>query len=340
MTMPHTALPVLITQNIDVFACPSCKGTLAVSDNGQSATCSKCCCSYDCEDGIPLLFHPTGAPETDVTGTVKLFYEENPFPGYEDMDSDQSLRQKAEKGVFVSLLDKQIPHNAKILEVGCGTGQLSNYLGLTWGRQVFASDMCLNSLKLGQDFKKRHNITNVVFLQMNLFKPAFRPETFDLVICNGVLHHTSDPLAGLKSMTRLTKRGGFVLVGLYNQFGRIPTDFRRFVFKATGNRFKFLDTKLMSEDTEARKQVWFVDQYQHPHESKHTIGETLNWFDQSGIEFINSIPKTKAFEAFSPAEDLFKANPRGGPVDHFLVQLGMLCSGSEGGLFVMIGRRR
>ena len=30
--------------------------------------------------------------KTDVTDVVKSFYEENPFPNYEDMDSDWSLR--------------------------------------------------------------------------------------------------------------------------------------------------------------------------------------------------------------------------------------------------------
>ena len=42
------------------------------------------------------------------TDVVKSFYEENPFPNYEDMDSDWSLREKAEQGIFARLLDEQI----------------------------------------------------------------------------------------------------------------------------------------------------------------------------------------------------------------------------------------
>ena len=64
---------------------------------------------------------------------VKSFYEENPFPNYDDIDSEWSLREKAEQGVFARLLDDQLPANAKVIEIGCGTGQLSNFLGLKVG---------------------------------------------------------------------------------------------------------------------------------------------------------------------------------------------------------------
>ncbi len=338
-----SVVPSLMAQHIDIFVCPSCGGALHVSSDRRRIECSKCNLSFRSEKGIPLLFWPNESDsKVDVTEIVKSFYEENPFPGYEDVDSKWSLRDKAEKGIFARLLDDQIPYGWKILEVGCGTGQLSNFLGMTWGRTVFATDICLNSLKLGQEFKETHQIDNVVFLQMNLFRPAFKTDSFDLVICNGVLHHTSAPFLGFQSISKLIKKGGFVIVGLYNTYGRIPTDIRRFIFKLSGNRFKSLDPRLRAKNlSDIRKHIWFMDQYKNPHESKHTIGEALSWFDQSGVEFINSIPKSTAFEPFCPEEKLFKANPRGTRLDHFFVQLGMLLSGGrEGGFFIMIGRKK
>ncbi|MFC2001134.1 methyltransferase domain-containing protein [Chloroflexota bacterium] len=337
------AVPPLIIHNQDILICPSCNGGLDVTSDRRMIRCFKCNQSFGCEAGIPLLFYPNEwDSRTDVTETIKSFYEENPFPGYEDIDSDQSLRQKAEKGILARLLDEQIPHGARILEVGCGTGQLSNFLGMTWGRTVFATDICLNSLRLGQNFKQKNGIDNVAFFQMNLFKPVFRPESFDLVICNGVLHHTSDPFLGFKSLTKLVKKGGFIIVGLYNTYGRIPTDARRLIFKLSGNRFKSLHTCLRDENlTSAIKHIWLMDQYNNPHESKHTIGEVLSWFDHSEVEFFNSIPKATAFASFYLNEELFESNPRGTKLDHFCVQLGMLLSGGrEGGVFIMIGRKR
>lgn len=337
------AVPSLMIQYKDIFICPACSRGLNVSSDHCMIECPRCNISFKCENGIPLLFCPNEwGPKTDVTEDVKSFYEKTPFPNYEDVDSKWRLREKAEKGIFARLLDEQIPQGAMVLEVGCGTGQMSNFLGIKGGRTVFGTDVCLNSLKLGQEFKEQNSIDGVAFLQMNLFRPMFKPESFHLVICNGVLHHTSDPFLGFKSILKLVLKGGFIIIGLYNTFGRIPTDIIRFIFRLSGDRFKFLDSRLRDESLEhVKRHTWFMDQYKHPHESKHTIGEVLDWFGQSGVEFINSIPKAKAFEPFSPEEKLFKANQKGTSLDHLFVQLGMLLKGgSEGGFFIMIGRKR
>ena len=207
---------------------------------------------------------------------------------------------------------------------------------------MFGADLCLNSLKLGHGFKRDNNVENVAFVQTNLFRPAFKPESFDLVVSNGVLHHTSDPHLAFKSIARLVKPGGHIIIGLYNTFGRIPTDIRRLIFAVSGNRFKFLDSRLRDKSlNEMRKHTWFMDQYKHPHESKHTIGEVMRWFDGAGFDFVKGIPKPRAFESFEADEQLFAPGPGGSSLDHFIVQASMLLTGgSEGGFFVMIGSKR
>jgi SAM-dependent methyltransferase len=329
----------LLSRKKALIICPACGQNLN-SVEGEFQ-CSVCARKYPSESGIPLLFLPNewDASKEDVTEVIKSFYEETPFPNYEDADSIWRLKEKAEKGVFARLLDEQIPLQATVLEVGCGTGQLSNFLAIRAERAVFATDICLNSLKLGQEFKERNQLGNLVFLQMNLFRPVFKPETFDVVIGNGVLHHTSDPFLGFKSIAKLVKRGGFIIVGLYNKYGRLTTDMRRFIFRISDNRFQFLDPRLKESSlSDKRKRTWFMDQYKNPHESKHTIGEILEWFKQCGFEFINSIPKAVAFESFSKEERLFEKKPSGTKVDHLIVQLNLLFTGGrEGGFFIMIG---
>jgi SAM-dependent methyltransferase len=174
---------------------------------------------------------------------------------------------------------------------------------------------------------------------MNLFRPAFHPESFDLVICNGVLHHTSDPLLGFESILGLVKQGGYVIIGLYNRYARLPTDFKRLLFKITAGRFKFIDHRMRDmRISQTRKQAWFMDQYRHPHESSHTFGEVLGWFRKNAVEFLNSVPKARAGDSFTSQESLFDSNPEGSWFDHLAVQSGMLLSGgAEGGFFLMIG---
>lgn len=341
-TVQTGPLPALIVKNIDMFVCPICASSLHAE--GGNMQCIACKRFFPCSEGIPRLFwlNEWDGSTTDVTDAMKSFYEETPFPNYEDIDSSMSLKEKAEKGVFARLLNSQMPPNAKVLEAGCGTGQLSNFLGMTWGRTVFGADMCLNSLKLGHRFKEQNQIENVAFLQMNLFRPVFRPESFDLVVCNGVLHHTSNPFLGFQSIGRLVKKGGYIVIGLYNTFGRISTDLRRFIFNLSGNRFKFLDSRLRDKNVSGlRRHTWFMDQYKNPHESKHTIGEVLHWFEECGFEFCNSIPKATIGEPFAQNEQLFAPHPSGTQLDHFLIQFSLCISGGkEGGFFVMIGQKK
>ncbi len=85
----------------------------------------------------------------------KAFYEETPFRNYEDLGNIGDLLQKAKKGSFANLPNDQIPFNVGGLAVGCGTGQLSNFVGVAQ-RTVFGTDMCVNSLRLGREFKERN----------------------------------------------------------------------------------------------------------------------------------------------------------------------------------------
>lgn len=338
MTLPQqSTAPSLLEQHQDIVVCPGCGGTLGFGET--TVTCSACQHEFQKDGGIPLLYWPHDAPQ--YTQDVRSFYEAHPFPNYEEFDSSASLREKARQGIFARLLDEQLPRGARVIECGCGTGQLSNFLGLSANRNVFATDICLNSLRLGYDFKRRNRIDNVTFLQQNLFRPVFRPETFDLVISNGVLLVTSDPFRGFQSIARLVRRGGYILIGLYNTWGRLTTDFRRWVFKMTGDRFQFLDPRLRDKSVGAlRKKAWFMDQYKNPYETKQSMGEVLGWFEKTGIEFVNSIPKTGPFQTFGREERLFEKNSSGTRFDRFRVQAGMLLSGgAEGGFFVMIGRK-
>ncbi|MBN1788564.1 MAG: methyltransferase domain-containing protein [Sedimentisphaerales bacterium] len=330
-----------MTDNPDIFICPACGGSIKTA--GNKIECLQCHNQYQIEDGIPLLFesNESDGSERNVTALIKSFYEETPFPNYENLENVGDLIQKAKRGVFARLLNDQIPFNIRILEVGCGTGQMSNFFGASQ-RYVFGTDICLNSLKLAQQFKKRNNLQRVGFYQMNLFRPIFRDESFSLVICNGVLHHTSDPFAGFQSIARFVKKGGHILIGLYNKYGRCSNDLRRFLFKISNNRFKFLDSRLRDKTiNDIRKLTWFRDQYKNPHESKHTFGEVLRWFEETGFTFVSSIPRTKAFETFSENEKLFNPASCGSRFDLFITQARLLLAlNNEGGFFIMIGRKK
>jgi len=329
-----------LPEHLSILCCPRCGGDLALP--GEMLSCVACGQTFDTGGNIPRLFWPNewDASKSDVTEIVRAFYEETPFPNYDDFDSVASLARKAREGRFAYLLDEQVPPGARILECGCGTGQLSNFLGIA-NRCVFGTDVCLASLELGEAFRARSGLDTVQFLQMNLFRPAFKPGSFDLVVSNGVLHHTSDPRTACESIARLVRPGGYLLVGLYHRFGRLVTDLRRVLFRVTGDRFTSLDPNLRDEGkSTAKRRAWFRDQYQHPHESKHTIGETIGWMREQGFEVVGSLPSTHPFRAVAQHEKLFEPEEPAGWLERSLAELGMVFQGSrEGGFFIVIARR-
>ncbi len=176
---------------------------------------------------------------------------------------------------------------------------------------------------------------------MNLFRPMFKPATFDLVISNGVLLTTFDPFLGFESIGRLVKPGGHILIGLYHKYGRLITDARRVIFRHSGGRFRWLDPNLRNPDwSQDRKRAWYADQYLHPNETKHRIGDVLKWFELTGFTFVKSIPRSKPFQPFQESDSLFAQEEPGNAVERFLVELPMMFKGSrEGGFFTMIGRK-
>jgi 2-polyprenyl-3-methyl-5-hydroxy-6-metoxy-1,4-benzoquinol methylase len=344
MTTPRADAPAARLDHmqaaLEVFHCPACGGTLVLDGDVRCLACAR---RFPVEDGIPCLYVPSDADRERETTTqrVREFYEETPFPDYNELESVEDLVRKAGKGLFARLLNDQIPFRSRVLEVGCGTGQLSNYLGVA-ERTMFGADMTLASLRLANEFRTRNALENVGFYQMNLYRPIFREESFDVVICNGVLCASADPRRGFESIVKLVKRGGHILIGTYNTYGRLITDFRRWLINRFGERMATLDPNLRGTAFGSRKKrAWFADQYKHPYETKQSFDEVLGWFDAAGVEFTYGVPSPKAFEPFRENDAIFQPHARGSGLDHAIVQLQLAFRGSlEGGFFTMIGRRR
>src|SRR5262249_32812952 len=220
----------------------------------------------------------------------------------------------------------QIPYDARVLEVGCGTGQLSHFLGMAQ-RTVLGIDLCANSLRLAQQFKKAHGLERVAFGQMNLFRPALRKGFFDVVLSNGVLHHSGNAKPAFQSISQLAKPGGLVVVGLYNAFGRKLHRARQTLLRWTGLG-RWLDPQAKKGQA-------------HPCETHHTLDQVLAWMDEAGLEFVNSIPKPVPWPGLHEGERLFEAIHRGNRFTRVLSQLVALGSGyPHDGYFLVIGRRR
>ena len=311
-----------------LLACPRCGGSL-----GADWSCEACGARYDAAESIPNLRLPSDEP----TETVRKFYGRAPFPGYPQRDTMTALRDRAGRSPFAGLLDRAIPGDARIVDVGCGTGQMCLYLARA-DRLIVGADLTRASLELGAAAARRFALDCVQFVETDLHRPGLRAGAFDVVFSSGVLHHTRDPRGSFRTMARLVRPGGTIVLGLYNAFARVPLRVRRLVARATGFRWIPLDPVLRDRQYDAaRREAWLQDQYRHPEEHRHTLAEVQRWFVENGVEYLRAYPSAILGE---DADELFDPAPDNWLPEGWLAQLGWIRSlGHEGGLFFTVGRR-
>ena len=278
-----------------------------------------------------------------VAKRVSKFYTSNPFPNYKENDDKISITQRGNSNFLASQFKKFVGYDKKILEVGCGTGQLSVYFSTGNNNLIVAMDATLESLKVAEKFSRKNSINNIRFLNSDIFDDVLQDEHFDFIWCNGVLHHTKNPYEGFKIVSKSLKKKGYILVGLYNKFGRLRTLIRRFLYKIFGIKIlKILDPTLRKLKISKEEQnAWIQDQYDHPQESLHTIDEVIRWFKENDVEFISSIPSSD-FENDQDLLNIFEKKEVGNFFSRFLNQLIMIFNqlGSDGGLFIVVGKKR
>jgi SAM-dependent methyltransferase len=251
-------MAILAPHVLRVLACASCGGR--VDAEASSVCCRACGRRFPVSGGIPNL---RGELDARVEA-VRDFYSVAPFPGYPPRDSYPALRVRAGRSEFARLLDRAIAPDASVLEVGCGTGQMSLFLA-TGDRLVIGADLTRASLELATAAARRFGIERVRFVETDLRNPGLRAGAFDVVYCSGVLHHTPDPRASFRAIARLVRPGGFIVVGVYNAYARIPHRLRRAIARLTGFRWIPLDPVLRDRAAElARRAAWLQDQYRHP----------------------------------------------------------------------------
>ena len=226
---------------------------------------------------------------TFANPTVLEFYKELPF-NYQESAADQAraIRKRNSLDAY-PVLGPYLDKRPRVLEVGCGTGWLSNSIAHYHRAPVVGIDFNPVAIERARAVAQALSL-DTEFRVEDLF--LYEPERlFDLVISLGVLHHTNDCQAGVRRvLERFVAPGGNAFIGLYRAFGRRPFLDYFETMQSQGasedamfSRYRRMNPQLR-DDVQARS--WFRDQVLHPHETQHTLAEMLEVMHGAGAELV------------------------------------------------------
>jgi SAM-dependent methyltransferase len=161
---------------------------------------------------------------SDRAAAVRAFYESHPYPAPIDslegrLDRYRSPRRRRAQSLLLWPLENPRPDRT-ILVAGCGTSQAARYALTEPDARVTAIDISETSLLHTRDLQNKHDIRNLQLHRLAIERIGELGQTFDQIVCTGVLHHLSDPDAGLKSLRDVLTPDGAMHIMVYAPYGR------------------------------------------------------------------------------------------------------------------------
>jgi ubiquinone/menaquinone biosynthesis C-methylase UbiE len=117
-------------------------------------------------------------------------------------------------------LDAQFFRGKRCFDGGCGIGRFSIAMAKLGAAKVIAIDVGQKSLDYTANQAKRAGLTNIETIRQDVTDLSRWPDaSFDFVVSYGVLHHTIDPMKGLREHFRVLRPGGLLWLYLYGDGG-------------------------------------------------------------------------------------------------------------------------
>ena len=177
-----------------MLRCVVCHGTLNSTSTGYS--CGSCQRQYPTIDAITRF--------GDEKSGKEYYFPERGF----DLlyrSEEKSFWFQVRNLLLGEILDKYIPGNKRLLEVGCGTGFIAGYLKAK-GYRMECADLFLDGLKYCQ-----LRGSGDAYYQYNLYDEVFLEE-FDGILACDVIEHLEDDERVLLNLNRSLKKGGILVL--------------------------------------------------------------------------------------------------------------------------------
>jgi 2-polyprenyl-3-methyl-5-hydroxy-6-metoxy-1,4-benzoquinol methylase len=105
----------------------------------------------------------------------------------------------------------------RVLDIGCGDGSLSLPL-LPRSKRLTLIDISGRMLELARRKIPIERLNDVDLINENFISAKLDPQSFDLILCVGVLAHVDSPAAVIAEVVRLAKPGASVILEFTDSF--------------------------------------------------------------------------------------------------------------------------
>lgn len=199
-------------------------------------------------------------------------------------------------------LPKKLFLNADMLDLGSGTGE-HDICYAKWGANLTLVDINqtsnIQAKKYFKIFKVKNKLKKVVTNSIYNFKSK---KKFDIIICEGVMHHMQEPERAYKIILKNLKPGGFCILSLAFDFSHFQRSLQRLIMYelrgkgSTEENEKIIRT-LFSETINrshklggrSKKQIIY-DFYNNPKHKGINLISILGWFKKSKMDYYSSFP--------------------------------------------------
>jgi 2-polyprenyl-3-methyl-5-hydroxy-6-metoxy-1,4-benzoquinol methylase len=160
--------------------------------------------------------------------SIRNFYNKNPFPG--PYSISQTAKYSIDSNRYIRLIDQYLNDNLTVLDVGCGTGFITNLFATRYNSEFTGIDFSKTAITMASQFAINHNITNAHFFEEDFFN--FTPDQkFDVIVCQSFLTHVPDFVGAIKKLKTMLASNGVILLGVYNNYGKLAKKFININYK-------------------------------------------------------------------------------------------------------------